>query len=92
LEEKEIVNKEVKEGKKLGIVNKEEKYFNIKIKNYFDQRTRKEILEKYKIKRKNRTFKKIIRYEKRKVLAENRPRYKGRFVTQEKYNSIYGNK
>ena len=38
---------------------------------------------KYQIKRKNRNYSKIVRYERRQILAESRPRYKGRFIKPE---------
>mmetsp|Transcript_30885 Transcript_30885/g.75491 ORF Transcript_30885/g.75491 Transcript_30885/m.75491 type:complete len:236 (-) Transcript_30885:107-814(-) len=41
---------------------------------------RKEALLRYKEKKRNRTFKKTVRYECRKQLADSRPRVKGRFV------------
>jgi hypothetical protein len=47
---------------------------------------RKKILEKYLIKRKNRTFKKIVRYQKRKDYADQRPRSRGRFVKNSSLN------
>ena len=42
--------------------------------------TRRERLERYKEKRRTRHFTKKIRYEVRKVNAEQRPRFKGRFI------------
>ena len=42
--------------------------------------TRLERLRRWKEKRKNRNFNKVIRYQSRKACAENRPRVKGKFV------------
>ncbi|GFH09644.1 uncharacterized protein HaLaN_04825 [Haematococcus lacustris] len=44
---------------------------------------RQAALQKYLIKKKNRTFHKKVRYESRKRLAEARPRVRGQFVKQE---------
>ncbi|XP_047337695.1 two-component response regulator-like PRR95 [Impatiens glandulifera] len=41
---------------------------------------REEALNKFRLKRKDRCYKKKVRYESRKKLAENRPRVKGQFV------------
>ena len=43
-------------------------------------RDRLERLRRWKEKRKNRNFNKTIRYQSRKVCADNRPRIKGKFV------------
>lgn len=45
--------------------------------------TRDERVQRYREKRKRRTFEKTIRYESRKAYAEVRPRIKGRFATRE---------
>lgn len=45
--------------------------------------TRNERVQRYREKRKRRTFEKTIRYESRKAYAEVRPRIKGRFATRE---------
>lgn len=42
--------------------------------------SRLERLKRWKEKRKNRNFNKTIRYQSRKVCADNRPRVKGKFV------------
>lgn len=42
--------------------------------------TRLERLRRWKEKRKNRNFNKVIRYQSRKACADNRPRIKGKFV------------
>ena len=42
--------------------------------------TRLERLARWKEKRKHRNFNKVIRYQSRKVSADNRPRIKGKFV------------
>lgn len=42
--------------------------------------TRLERLKRWKEKRKNRNFNKVIRYQSRKACADNRPRVKGKFV------------
>jgi hypothetical protein len=42
--------------------------------------SRLERLRRWKEKRKNRNFNKTIRYQSRKVCADNRPRIKGKFV------------
>ncbi|XP_042407535.1 two-component response regulator-like PRR95 isoform X2 [Zingiber officinale] len=47
--------------------------------------TQREIaLTKFRLKRKERCFEKKVRYQSRKLLAEQRPRVKGQFVRQEK--------
>ncbi|XP_074571848.1 two-component response regulator-like PRR95 isoform X2 [Curcuma longa] len=43
-------------------------------------------LNKFRLKRKERCFEKKVRYQSRKLLAEQRPRVKGQFVRQEKFN------
>merc|ERR1712151_765255 len=43
-------------------------------------RTRKECLERYRLKKKNRKFSLKVRYHLRKLNADRRPRYKGRFI------------
>ncbi|XP_042453697.1 two-component response regulator-like PRR95 isoform X1 [Zingiber officinale] len=43
-------------------------------------------LNKFRLKRKERCFEKKVRYQSRKLLAEQRPRVKGQFVRQEKLN------
>jgi len=45
--------------------------------------TRQERVQRYREKRKRRTFEKTIRYEARRAYAEVRPRIKGRFATKE---------
>ncbi|XP_072969356.1 two-component response regulator-like PRR95 isoform X2 [Typha angustifolia] len=40
-------------------------------------------LNKFRLKRKDRCFEKKVRYQRRKILAEQRPRVKGQFVRQE---------
>lgn len=45
--------------------------------------SRKERVERYRQKRRNRKFEKTIRYESRKAYAEIRPRIKGRFAKKE---------
>ncbi|KAG6485032.1 two-component response regulator-like PRR95 [Zingiber officinale] len=44
-------------------------------------------LNKFRLKRKERCFEKKVRYQSRKLLAEQRPRVKGQFVRQEKLNT-----
>ncbi|WOK92895.1 two-component response regulator-like PRR95 isoform X1 [Canna indica] len=44
-------------------------------------------LNKFRLKRKERCFEKKVRYQSRKLLAEQRPRVKGQFVRQEKPNT-----
>lgn len=45
--------------------------------------TREERVQRYREKRKRRTFEKTIRYEARRAYAEVRPRIKGRFATKD---------
>lgn len=45
---------------------------------------------RYREKRKRRTFEKTIRYESRKAYAEVRPRVKGRFATQKELAEMKG--
>ncbi|XP_074587205.1 two-component response regulator-like PRR95 [Curcuma longa] len=47
-------------------------------------------LNKFRLKRKDRCFEKKVRYQSRKLLAEQRPRVKGQFVRQEKLNPLPG--
>lgn len=49
--------------------------------------TREQRVARYRLKRKNRQFKKTIRYASRKAYAEVRPRIKGRFVKKEELES-----
>jgi pseudo-response regulator 5 len=49
---------------------------------------REAALNKFRLKRKDRCFEKKVRYQSRKLLAEQRPRVKGQFVRQE--HSIQG--
>lgn len=49
---------------------------------------RQERVERYREKRKRRTFEKTIRYQSRKAYAEIRPRIKGRFATKEEVEQI----
>ena len=44
--------------------------------------------DRYREKRKRRTFEKTIRYESRKAYAEVRPRIKGRFATKEEVKAM----
>jgi len=49
---------------------------------------REAALNKFRLKRKDRCFEKKVRYQSRKLLAEQRPRVKGQFVRQD--HSIQG--
>mmetsp|Transcript_236 Transcript_236/g.754 ORF Transcript_236/g.754 Transcript_236/m.754 type:complete len:139 (-) Transcript_236:1822-2238(-) len=53
----------------------------------FPATSRMDALRRYQKKRAQRNFKKVIRYECRKLTAINRPRSKGRFVKLEKIDA-----
>lgn len=53
-----------------------------------DAMSRRERVQRYREKRKRRTFEKTIRYQSRKAYAEIRPRIKGRFATKEEVEAM----
>ena len=56
-------------------------YFNSNSKNSYDHETRQEKLDRYRMKKSKRVWKKKVSYMCRQDVAKHRPRVKGRFVS-----------
>ena len=59
-------------------------YFSSNSKNGYDHETRQEKLDRYRLKKSRRVWKKKVAYTSRQDVANHRPRVRGRFVSSKK--------